>query len=72
MMKGVTAVASWARVIALVPILPKALAMRSPEALQREIDERLKVEAELRALHAELEKRVEMRTSELEGAVAAH
>lgn len=35
--KLLTAIVSWATVVALVPILPKALAMRSPEDLEREI-----------------------------------
>ena len=71
LVKAMTAVASWATVIALFPVLPKALAMRSPEELEREIAERRRVEGELRALHAELEERVGQRTAELEGAVAA-
>jgi PAS domain S-box-containing protein len=69
--KALTAVASWATVVALVPIVPKVLAMRSPELLEAEILERHRVEAELRALHAHLEERVAQRTAELEAAVAA-
>ena len=38
--KLLTAIVSWATVLALVPILPKALAMRSSEELEREIEER--------------------------------
>ncbi|HYV37828.1 MAG TPA: hypothetical protein VE988_19235, partial [Gemmataceae bacterium] len=38
--KLLTAIISWGTVIALVPIVPKALAMRSPEELEREIKER--------------------------------
>ena len=48
LVKAITAVAAWATVIALVPVLPKALAMRSPEELEREIAERRRVEAGLR------------------------
>ena len=71
LVKAMTAVASWATVIALVPVLPKALAMRSPEELEREIAERHRAESDLRALHAQLEERVGLRTAELEEAVAA-
>ena len=46
--KFITAVASWGTVFALIAIVPRALAMRTPEALQREIDERLRVEALLK------------------------
>src|SRR4029077_13353758 len=35
--KLLTALVSWTTVVALVPIVPKALAMRSPEELEREI-----------------------------------
>lgn len=71
LLKAVTAVASWATVIALVPILPKALAMRGPNELETEIAERRRAEGDLQALHAELEERVGQRTAELEKAVAA-
>src|SRR5688572_4699591 len=54
-----TGLVSWATVACLVPVIPKALALRSPDELQREVDERKRVEAELRVAHAELEKRVQ-------------
>ncbi len=38
-MKGVTAVVSWMTVIALVPALPKLLALHTPTELQAEIDQ---------------------------------
>ena len=60
-----TALVSWATVIALVPITPKALALRTPEELEREVQERRKAENELRQMQAELERRVEERTAEL-------
>ena len=71
--KLITAAASWGTVIALIPIVPVALQMKSPEVLQREIDERERAEAEVRVLNdelqmlnAQLEARVRERTTELE------
>jgi PAS domain S-box-containing protein len=46
--KLVTAIVSWGTVFALVPVVPKALAMRSPEELAREIAERKRAEEELK------------------------
>ena len=66
--KLVTAAASWGTVFALHKIVPQALAMRSPEVLEREIKERERVEAEVRHLNASLEDRVRERTAELEAA----
>ncbi len=63
-----TAIVSWTTVFALAPIIPQALALRSPEALQREVDERRRVEAELRAAQRDLEARVSARTEELASA----
>lgn len=50
-----TAVISWATVMALVPITPRILAMRSPEELAREIVERERAEQMLRQNAQELE-----------------
>jgi PAS domain S-box-containing protein len=47
--KLLTALVSWGTVVALVRVTPRALAMRTPEELGREIEERKRVEAELRA-----------------------
>ncbi|HEX8551192.1 MAG TPA: ATP-binding protein [Abditibacteriaceae bacterium] len=69
--KLVTAAASWGTVVALKEVVPRALAMRSPEVLEREIVERERAEAEVRHLNASLEARVSERTAELERANAA-
>lgn len=68
LLKLLTALVSWATVLALIPVLPRALAMRSPEVLQREIDERHRAEAQIQLLNAGLEDRVRERTAELEAA----
>lgn len=60
-----TAVVSWATVVALVPIVPRALAMRSPEELQREVDARRQAEADLQQVNQQLENRIAQRTAEL-------
>jgi PAS domain S-box-containing protein len=49
LIKLVTAVASWGTVIALFHVVPVALQMRSPDELEREIQERRQVEATLQA-----------------------
>ena len=51
--------------LALVRVAPQALAMRSPEELQREIDARTRAERELHEVNQGLERRVEERTAEL-------
>jgi signal transduction histidine kinase/ActR/RegA family two-component response regulator len=53
--KVFTAVVSWATVIALVPIIPRALKLRSPEALEREIADRT---ADLESVNAALHTQV--------------
>lgn len=68
LVKLVTAAASWGTVLALIPIVPRALAMRTPEALEREIQERQRAEEQVRQLNTELERRVLERTAELEAA----
>jgi PAS domain S-box-containing protein len=60
-----TAIVSWGTVMALVPVTPKALAMRSPEELEREIAARKEMENALQKANAELERRVQaLRASE--------
>jgi PAS domain S-box-containing protein len=63
--KGVTALASVPTAILLVGLIPKALAIPSPEALRIEIAERKRTQEDLRKAKDELERRVEERTSEL-------
>ena len=65
LIKVFTAVISWATVIALIPIVPKLLSLRSPQALEKEITDREKAEDALRAAYDEMEKRVEARTADL-------
>jgi PAS domain S-box-containing protein len=65
-----TALVSLGTVVALVPVVPKVLAMRSPEELEREIDARTLAEKELHRANADLERRVEERTKELMKAAA--
>ncbi len=50
-LKLITAVVSWATVIVFIPIIPRALSMRSPEQLEAEVAART---AELRRVNAEL------------------
>jgi PAS domain S-box-containing protein len=66
-----TAVVSWATVFALVPLVPRVLAMRSPADLEREIAARTKAEQALHRANADLERRVDERTAELAQANAA-
>ena len=66
LIKLITALASAGTVIALIPIIPKALALRSPQELEREIEQRKIAEEKTRQLNHELEKRVQERTAELE------
>jgi signal transduction histidine kinase len=59
LVKFITAIASWATVIALWFIAPKALSMRMPEDLEREIEQRKKAEESLRELNLMLEERTQ-------------
>lgn len=47
--KLLTGLISWATVLALIPVIPRAIALRSPEDLEKEIAERILAEEQLRA-----------------------
>ncbi len=59
LVKLLTAVVSWGTVLALVQVTPKALAMRGPQALEREIAARKEAEVALDAANAELRRQLE-------------
>jgi PAS domain S-box-containing protein len=63
--KVVTALASMATAFLLVPLVPKALALPSPEALRLEIVERKRAQEAVDHAKMELELRVQERTAEL-------
>lgn len=70
--KAITACISVYTAIILVPMIPRALALRSPKeladanlALEREIADREKAEKELKHAHDTLETRIQDRTEEL-------
>jgi len=63
--KFLTAAVSWFTAISLIRIAPLALSVRSPEALQREIDARAAAELALQNANDELEQRVGERTHQL-------
>lgn len=65
LIKLFTAVVSWATVISLIPIIPQALALRTPAELDAVIQERMRAEEELRQMQIDLEQRVADRTAEL-------
>jgi signal transduction histidine kinase len=68
LVKVITAVASVATAIALIPVVPRALALRTPEELHKEIVTRRKAEESLTQMHTDLERRVRIRTAQLAAA----
>lgn len=63
--KFLTGTISWITVMALIPVIPEALKLKSPAVLEKEIEERKKAENELRDLNLNLELIVEERTMAL-------
>lgn len=51
----ITGIISWATVIALIPVIPQAFALRSPKELEKEILERKQAEEKLRQLNEQLQ-----------------
>jgi signal transduction histidine kinase len=70
-LKAVTAVASISTAILMFRLVPQAVALPSPDDLRQEIENRTRAEAEVRALNADLERRVEERTALLQRSNAA-
>jgi signal transduction histidine kinase len=72
--KVATALASWATLLALIPMLPKVLNLPGlatlNEQLKKENAERQDLESRLRRVNEELEQRVQERTAELQAANA--
>ncbi len=73
--KALTALVSCYTAVALVPIIPKALALPSPKVLasinkrlETEIEDRKLAETRVQQLNAELEQRIEARTADLQEA----
>lgn len=65
LIKLLTAIVSWVTIFALIRVAPAAMAMRSPEELEREIAARQTAEAALQFHNDQLEQRVQERTAEL-------
>jgi signal transduction histidine kinase len=71
LLKAITAFASIATAILMFRLVPQAVALPSPEDLRKEIEQRARAEAEVRALNADLERRVDERTAMLQRSNAA-
>jgi signal transduction histidine kinase/ActR/RegA family two-component response regulator len=66
--KMITAIVSWATVFALIPVVPKALAMRTPDELEEEIQLRTIELEEANCAKDELLKREQIARAEAEAA----
>lgn len=73
-LKLATAVVSWATVIALVRVMPRAISLRSPEALEREVAERTRELAARKAQRDQLNAELRRANEELEqfAAIVSH
>jgi len=71
LVKAITAVASIATAVLMFRLVPQAVALPSPDDLHKEIEQRTRAEAEVRALNADLERRVGERTAMLQRSNAA-
>ena len=69
--KAITAFASIPTALLMFRLVPQAVALPSPEDLRKEIERTARAEAEVRALNAGLERRVEERTALLQRSNAA-
>lgn len=65
LIKLATAIVSWATIVALIKVVPTALAMRGPDELEREITARNEAERGLRAVNEQLDVRVNERTEQM-------
>jgi signal transduction histidine kinase len=70
LVKAVTALASAATFLMLIPLMPVLIKLPSPSEMEKEIVERRAAEEEIRRMNAELERRVAGRTAELAESVA--
>jgi light-regulated signal transduction histidine kinase (bacteriophytochrome) len=65
LIKVITGVVSWATVVALFYVAPRALSMRMPEDLETEIEDRKRVQDELASTNEQLEERSQQLRSAL-------
>jgi PAS domain S-box-containing protein len=72
LVKAFTAAVSLATAAMLVPIVPRALALRTPAELEHEITARQEAEDKLRVAHADLERQVRERTLALQESELRH
>ncbi|HVC92850.1 MAG TPA: ATP-binding protein [Pirellulales bacterium] len=72
LLKLFTALVSWGTIVALVRVVPRALTLRSPAELEREVRARTQAETALQAANAELDRRVQDVTARTRELVAAN
>lgn len=66
LVKLATALVSWATVLAIIPLVPRILTLRSPAALDREVEQKTQALREQVEHNAELMRIVELKNMELE------